>query len=98
MHNTDSLGSPIHGGMAENCKSPQQWRVQTGARGVRAIPSRLKKRWEKDVDVDLRPHTYVRTRGAKYRCQNQRSAHTVRGHAYVRVYVRTCGRRCSAHL
>ena len=25
-----------------------------------------KKRGEKDVD--LRPHTYVRTRGAKYRC------------------------------
>ena len=52
--------------MSQRVDSTVQWRVQMGARGARAIPSRLKKRGEKDVD--LRPHTYVRTRGAKYRC------------------------------
>ena len=42
-----------------------QWRVQMGARGARAIPSRQKKKGGGgEKDVDLRPHTYVRTRGA----------------------------------
>ena len=39
-----------------------------GAGGGGAIPSRLKKKGGGEKDVDLRPHTYVRTRGAKYRC------------------------------
>ena len=69
-----------------------------GARGARAIPSRLKKGGEKEVD--LRPHTYVRTRGAKYRDARISAAHTqcVDTRTYVRVYVRTYGRRYSAHL
>ena len=35
-----------------------------GARGACAIPSRQKKKGGGEKDVDLRPHTYVRTRGA----------------------------------
>ena len=54
------------GGAAGQVTGTRQWRVQMGARGAHAIPSRLKKGAEKDVD--LRPRTYVRTRGAKYRC------------------------------
>ena len=38
-----------------------------GAGGARHTLA-LKKKGGGEKDVDLRPHTYVRTRGAKYRC------------------------------
>ena len=75
-----------------------QWRVQMGARGARAIPSRLKKRGggerRRPTPAHVRTHTWCKVQ----MLESARSKHTVRGHAYVRVYVRTCGRRCSAHL
>ena len=69
-----------------------------GAGGARHTLAPKKKGGERrrPTPAHVRTHTWCKVQMLE--SAQRTHMYTVRGHAYVRVYVRTCGRRCSAHF